>query len=226
MKKVIALLVVVSVFLVAGGNSIFANSIGFNASGEWPATHMAGREADGFSNWTDAENASGSGLVLNGSNDMVTVDWSSDNFWSRGPEETSEQALYRVYLDDAKYGSHQGISLSFSGLGDWLNDVGKPGYKIRTYHNTSSTFWPIDIYNNDALIETTSVTNSWVPEGGDGYRGYADTGVLSYDSVDVILTEQEEGRGSICAVKITAVPEPATVALLGMGAVALIRKRR
>jgi len=68
-----------------------------------------------------------------------------------------------------------------------------------------------------------SGTNYWLtsdggPDGADSSTGYF--------SLDGAITWQAEGEGWHHAFQITGVPEPGGLALLGIGAAALIRRRR
>lgn len=207
MKKRFFYMLICVVLVTLSGGVTFADTIGFNASGSWmfgDPVPMEGKEADGFSNWTDTgNNSSGTDIVLNGSSDLVTVDWSSDNFWAGGPAETNDQQLYRIYLDDPG----EGVTASISGLGDWLANAGHTGYNIRIYQCTDSSgveFQPVEIIDdsNDSVIKTVEATNEW----GDGYtRAYVDTGRLEADSITLNFVDRtEQTRSTLSAFKITS----------------------
>ncbi len=229
MKKIIAATFVAAAFLILTAELVTAGTvIGVNFCDAWDKPHMEGKTADGFSNWTDSwplwnwdDAKEGTGLVILGSSDFVTCDWSSANTWAAGSEDASEQQLYRVYLDDGGNGAR----VSFSGLSAWLASEGATGYTVRVYHSTdnASGFAPVNVWEGDALLTTVQSDNLWTTDGG--YRAYVDTGLLEADSIIVGMNRIGDVRGTIAAIKITAIPEPATLVLLGLGGLVLRRKR-
>jgi hypothetical protein len=257
MKKAAAVLLVMA--LLAGvANAAVAvvpdSVLGVNFSSAWAGPHVGmgahgtDQTADGFSNWTDSDpissgdgSASGTGLVLLGSNSGVTVDWASSNVWYAGLEDNAENALYRCYLDDGG----NGALITIHGLNSWLTSVGATGYKVRIYQNTDwtkdngdgtrspSPFLPTNITDGTTILEIVQPTNNWLGSnswgGIDGTRAFVDSGTLT---VDTLVIDGASGpdwglgaRGGIAAVKITAVPEPATMILLGLGGLLLRRKK-
>lgn len=142
--------------LTAGAQA--ASVIGLNITDGWGTPMLGGETADGSSNWTDSRAAddwtdpSTGTVTLAGSS--VTATWSSSNTWAGGNEGTSEQQLYRVYLDDGDGGNSLvaddgiGVSVTISGLGAWLTSEGKVSYQIRLYTSTdmdNATFQSVDI---------------------------------------------------------------------------------
>lgn len=111
------------------------------------------------------------------------------------------------------------------------------------YFRISDNFVEGDIfyvYDNSSLILTTSIPFSGVPTGlptnYDGYDGDLTWQDPAYSGGEVILgvgahylTVQGDGGGGTPAgfwTQITTVPEPATVCLMGLGTLCLMRKRR
>lgn len=148
-----------SIALLAAGAQA-ATVIGLNITDGWSTPMLAGETADGSSNWTDSMGDMGGGgtnpqlgtITLAGSS--VTVTWNSSNTWAAGNEGTSEQQLYRVYLDDGDGGSSLvngdgiGVSVTISGLGAWLTAEGKASYQVRLYTSTdwdNASFQPASI---------------------------------------------------------------------------------
>ena len=144
--------------LMAGGAS--AAGIGLNITDGWGTPRLTGETADGFSNWTDSMADLGGGgpnpqlgsIELAGSS--VTAQWYSANTWAAGNETTSEQQLYRVYLDDGDGGSSLvtgdglGVSVTLYGLSAWLIANGAAAYSIRGYASTdtdNATFQPVSV---------------------------------------------------------------------------------
>lgn len=206
-----------TVLLVAAvGISTADTMIGVNFCDEWATPHLAGETADGLSNWTDSipvegsGSESGSGLVLLGSHDLVTCDWSSANTWPAGSEATSEQQLYRVYLDDG--GS--GASVTITGLRAWLSSEGLGAYTIRIYHSTdtpNASFAAVDIKAGDGtILQNVQESNHWYTDGGS--RAYVDSGALTADTITLAPwsrsgTSDGASRATIAGFKIVGLNE-------------------
>ena len=188
-------------------------TIGINFCDTWGTPHIAGETVDGFSNWTDSvpEGATGqeNGTVtLLGSNDNVACTWSSSNTWAAGDENTSEQQLYRVYLDDGD----NGPIITIDGIGNWLASEGVGAYVVRVYHNTDNGvgFVPVDIKSGDTLLQTIQETNHWTSDGG--IRAFVDSDLLTADSI-IVDPQNRTGNSSgdqracVAGIKIIAVDE-------------------
>lgn len=235
MMKILQAAFVVALLAVTSGVVTASTAIGVNFVDGWPAPMLAGETADGLSNWTDSgptvddHNDSahlynnGTGLVVLGSNDLVTCDWTAPNTWAGGSEGTSEQQLYRVYLDDGGDGS----MITVSGLSDWLLSEGMSAYTIRIYHSTDwtdTTFEEVNIVSNGEILQTVQETNHWSTDGGT--RAFVDSGILTADTIIIDPAQRmDDTRACIAGFQIIAVPEPATLMLLGLGGLVLGRKR-
>lgn len=175
---------------------------------------------------------------------MVNVAWSSANMWAAGSEDNADQGLYRVYLDDG--GS--GITITVSGLSSWLSGVGGVGYQLRFYRSTDNGgagFSALSLYDGvgtaGTLLETIptvvpgdpSIGDGAYPTGtgGGGVRLAQDAaGMFTADTITFFsVREADIGgspvRGCIAGFKITSVPEPSILALLGIGVGALLLRR-
>lgn len=204
--------VVLSVLLMASWPVLADPVIGVNFVDQWETPHLGGETADGLSNWTDSVPVGGSGeqngtgLVLLGSNDLVTCDWSSANTWAAGSEGTSEQQLYRVYLDDG----NNGPVVTLTGLSDWMASEGLGSYTVRIYHSTDNGagFTAVDISSEGTILETVQETNRWTTDGG--VRAYVDSGILTANTI-TLDTQARTGNGgsdlraTIAGVKITGI---------------------
>ena len=204
MKRLYCLLASLAMFSA----TVNAEVVGFNVSGGWGNPSMEGRTADGCSTWTDAVSNNGTGLVLNGTDEMVTVDWSSNNIWQAGSEDELEDKPYRIYLDDGGNGVH----VTINGLGDWLDSIGAAGCALRIYQNSDGgygEFQDIFISNEYGTLEVAKAQNVWNHEGG-GERGTCDVDTMLYsNTVKVDLTARLDGepRSTLGAFKLTTVSE-------------------
>lgn len=151
--------VAAAVAVVCAGSALaWGASVGLNITDGWPTPMLAGETADGCSNWTDSTADFGQGapnpqygsITLAGTS--ITATWNSANTWAGGSENTSEQQIYRVYLDDGDGGSSLvdgdgiGVSVTISGLSAWTVANGGTSYKIRCYSSTdndNATFQPV-----------------------------------------------------------------------------------
>jgi hypothetical protein len=228
--------------------------IGMNFTEIYSAPQVSDGTADGFSGWTDSELATGgpfrntgSNVSLAGSAD-VRMTWNAANIWNAGAEDNNEQALYRQYLDDGDGGGSLvdgdgiGVSVTITGLSAWLATEGMTSYQIRAYSSTDSdgaTFHTITIHDGltfsgavlgsitpivmgDNDFPTSGFDQNWDP------RGYGDsTNTLTADSITLTIPVSSGSvRGSLAALKITAVPEPSAVLLGSLGMLGLLRRRR
>ncbi len=205
MKKLLSVFVLLlSLMSVLRADTV----IGINFCDHWPIPHLAGESADGLSNWTDSvptglEGAEKTGLVtLQGSNDLVQCQWRCLRTGAGGIENTSEQQLYRVYLDDAS----NGATLTLKGLRQWLLSEGLSYYTVRVYHSvdvSDAVFVPVDLRDADGrVLQRVQENNRWTADGGT--RAYADSDALAADTLTFSPANKgSNARGTIAGVKIT-----------------------
>jgi hypothetical protein len=229
--------------------------IGMNFTQFWTNPQVSDGTADGFSSWTDSELAAGgpfrntgTNVSLNGSAD-VRMTWNAANIWDAGEESNNEQALYRQYLDDGDGGGSLvdgdgiGVSVTITGLSAWLTSEGMISYEIRAYASSDAdgaTFRPVSVRGGISLGGTVLTTivipvlgDNEFPTGGFDQnwdpRGFGDSiNTLTADSITLTIPtgNGSDIRGSLAAVKITAIPEPSTVLLGGFGILGLLHRRR
>ncbi|MBN1854772.1 MAG: PEP-CTERM sorting domain-containing protein, partial [Pirellulales bacterium] len=193
--------------VLAIGTIAAADTIGWNFVSDYPAPTIQGDGfADGFDQWTDSvdEAAPDTGTEVPNSTDTwaittpinapgVSVEWSSTNMWVAGDEANTEQALYRIYLDDGA----PGVSVTVSGLASWLAATGDPDYHIRFYRSTDWNvsdcgFSLINIFEGYDDTGTLLETIPQIDQGnarmdGDGPTGRLDTGANARDYQDTTL---------------------------------------
>ena len=231
-----------------------ATVIGMNFTQFWTNPQVSDGTADGFSGWTDSELAAGgpwrntgTNVQLNGSAD-VRMTWNAANIWDAGEESNNEQALYRQYLDDGDGGGSLvdgdgiGVSVTITGLSAWLSSEGMTSYQIRAYASTDSdgaTFRPVTVRDGTSLggAVLTTITlpvlgDNDFPTGGFDQnwdpRGYGDSIPLNADQITLTIQtgNGSDIRGTLAALKITAVPEPSAALLGSLGLLGLLRRRR
>lgn len=242
--------------------TISAATLGLNFTDGWPVPMLAGETSDGFSDWTDSmANFNGGGpnphigrVTLAGS--AVTAQWHSANTWAAGLENTSDQQLYRVYLDDGDGGGSLvngdgiGVSVTISGLGAWLASHGGTGYSLRAYASTdwnNADFRPVDIRlgspnaadGANQLLNLVILDTIAMPRLGDGgfpssssgnsSRGFGDSTLwLSADTITLTIGSLSgSARGTLAGFKIESVPEPSSLAVGALGlGILLLRRSR
>jgi len=174
---------------------------------------MGSDTADGLSTWTDAPGTTGTDVALLGSDGTVTCTFSAGGNWWAGNNTTSEERLYHAYLDDGGVG----ISITLTGLTDWLGTLGASSYIVRIYHCSDHTAaqgysWGPDEITDDSATPvvlqtmTLDVADCW--STATDLRGYIDTDPLSEDTIHInpyVSVSMDTVRGCTAAIKITAV---------------------
>jgi hypothetical protein len=146
----------------------------------------------------------------------------------------------------AANGDGIGVSIRLEGLATWLANEGATGYTITVYQSTDSenaSFRELSIRDGgsvassvlDTLTVTAAGNGTWDGTSNDplgnitsGTRG-AGTFSSTFNQDVITLTSASRSgssRGTVAAVVVTAVPEPGSLALLGMGGLAFVRRRR
>ena len=262
MKKSLLPIIGSLALLAVGAHA--AAVIGLNITDGWGTPCLLGETADGSSNWTDSRAAGdwtdpSFGTVALDNSSGVSASWNSSNTWAGGNEDTSEQQLYRVYLDDGDGGNSLvngdgiGVSVTITGLGAWLAAEGATAYQVRVYASTdndNASFQPVDIrigapdVGSPDLTALSIAETVPVPAIGPGdfppntepdptwglwqSRGYGDSSnSLTADTITLTVPARDgTTRGALAGFKITAVPEPGAIALLGLGFVTWWSVRR
>lgn len=223
--------------LATGANAATVFGINFARDGGGTTTGNAGGVEQ--SNWTDVFDSDGFGGNQNKplAGSPTTASWVASNSWWAGSNADSEQRIYACYLDDG--GS--GVQVTITGLSAWLAAEGQSSYQIRAFCSTdtsNATFQTITIHMGDAS-GTTLGTIAPAVLGDDDYptnpydstngpRGYGDSNVpLTADTITLTIPVRDGSiRGTLAALTFTAVPEPSTALLGGIGLLGFLRRRR
>jgi hypothetical protein len=243
MKKV---LIVLAVGLMGFGSVAKADVIGINfgtdQGGSLGATDSAGVWAQ--VNWNNTSGNSGSAGSLKNDAGTITaasVSWSSPNTWhafgnpgyANVPTAADGKLMYG-YLDGSA-GNSGFPSATFSGIPYSLYDVyvyfgsdtdsltrgqvtiGSTSYYFGTMGSTSFTGYAI----------TTDTGGDSISNPLANYAKFSGlTGSSLYVETKTNFGPDSNPAGGIFGIQIVAVPEPATVSLLGLGGLALLIRRR
>jgi hypothetical protein len=195
----------------------------------------AGTQASGNSfgaTWTDIITDNVTGQALNGTSftmNLAANGWWNGGSWTGTDGPNSEISVFRNYLND------NGITINLNGLSAWLGSEGMTGYTITLYASSDNgtsfrdatvgaAAVPITVFGNGTWDGTTND-----PLGNDagGIRGMGITGVLTDDAITISLPSHAfPARASLAAFVVTAVPEPGSAMLAGLGLAACFRRRR
>ena len=167
----------------------------------------------------------GSLIDSTGTATTATITWSANTVYYNGDGLGNDEAKLAVgYLDDG------GSGATFT-----LSDIPYAQYNVYVLftsdQNGDYTHGTLTIDGTDYLDGPFNahgrVTDGtgWVLADGTVYGNYAKVENLSGSSLTVLATK-DAGRSPITGVIIQAVPEPSSVALLGLGGLALILRRR
>jgi len=186
----------------------------------------------GTANWNNLNGASGAAAALvdgDGAATAASVEWSSPNTWSstgRGEENNTAPAgndknLMTGYLDTGDAAGPT-ANVTVSGLSDLFTD-----YDVIVYIKGGVNGRGGDYTIGDQTISHLDVApfNGTFVEGAEG--DYIVFSGISGDSF-TLTSQGINFRAPINGIEITPVPEPATWALaaMGMGALAVYRRRR
>jgi hypothetical protein len=120
------------------------------------------------------------------------------------------------------------VTVSLTNLDAWLAANGAPRYEVTVYYAGSTNFAgyvAADSVTVGGISETFTLdhngstdSNFWAANGA--------TYLFTSDTLTITDTSTDLNVGGISAIQITTVPEPSSTALLGLGGLALILRRR
>ena len=181
--------------------------------------------------------------------------WAAGSESLSGDNDASQQ-VFRVYLDDGEGGNSYfngdsiGASIHITGIQSFLTSVGASDYRLTVFYSSDSagnTFPGATVRQGTPaapsataisdlpLLGLTNVSflgNGQAPNpaaGGstEGARAWGELSGLTSSDITISLPNGTGGnRASIAGFAITAVPEPTTAVLGGLGLLAVLRRRR
>ena len=209
-----------------GAASAATVSVNFtNGAGNQQIAVATSAGIGGLTHWNNVSGKSGSSSSLtdsDGNASGITLTWTASTTWGDGDANTDANAgignaqLVRQYLDDGA----PGVNIQASGM-TGLYDV---TIYLSTDGNNPMTFVPFTV--NGVEYTTTGTYSGY----GSGFT-FGENNTIIVKGLSGNLTIQGSvragsNRGSVSGVQITAVPEPSSAALLGLGGLALILRRR
>jgi len=179
-----------------------------------------------LTHWNNASGASGSLQDLTdstGASTAFSATWAASTTYFDNPTGSDgNTALTKGYLDDGA----PGLKVTLSGL------TSGDSYKLTLYASSdgTDTLLPFDVNG-----ETATFTDNFASYAGEGESYFVEgknyvtvTAEADGNGEIVIQGTLKSGynRGSLAGVQFTTVPEPSSAALLGLGGLALILRRR
>ncbi len=158
-----ALVAASAIVLVSPAIAQTPGIVGLNFSDGRSFTKMAGKTADGCTNWFDTYTGDNNGYkdgnypglaygTATFASGIITAQWVSSTTFSGGASDNSQQQLYYTYLDDGDANPVMsdgiGVNVTLSGLGSWLATNQATRYQIRLY---GATTWNLGQMTTNAV---------------------------------------------------------------------------
>lgn len=158
----------------------------------------------------------------------VSITWTFANDWAQAATytgTTGESQVYFGYIDDGGTGAN----ITISGLSSWLVSNSATAYSIQVLFSTGG---------GDSFLSTPLLTSAGGTNLGSFTSSVTGANAVLQGASNVIsgLTSNTlfidgparsgGARGSIAGFIVTPIPEPSSLALIGVGALGFLRRRR
>lgn len=223
--------------LTSLSSASIAASIGisFGGDGGGGDTSFAPSDTAGVitqANWnaSTAISSSINGAVdSSGASTGVNVSWTSDESWSDGPAgPTTDSKLVSGWLSMNTTSTVGTVNLS--GISYATYDLYL--YSAHDRVNLNTTFGESNGAFSDVSIteiedDTTRAANPFIyVNGTNGSGNYVLIQGLTANALDLTFRNDADNRAGFAGIQVVEVPEPSSSALLGLGSLALIMRRK
>ena len=223
-----AMLAASATALSTGVSSAVTAAINFVGDGYGALGANVTQDAYGvaLADWTNGPDSETGTVFTFGTGSAINGVWTANNDWAQPSLGAGGEGEVNFgYLDD----SGDNLTITLSGLSGWLAANSATGYTVQvvqaTDNGTGFTNVPMFDFDGGNLLDT--LTNSTT--GGGGAVGGASS-VSSVLTSDTLFLDPDiragTVRGTVAAIIVTSVPEPSSTALLGLGGLALMLRRR
>ena len=230
---------VLASLLAAGSVSAALVNVNFhNDSGGETEADLDGPLGGASSTWNQSTSASGTD-VLNSANVATTIDWAfAHSLEENDTNNWADPARKMLIGSFGQFGKGEDSTLTISGLvAGQLYNVAIAASRLRN-NGTEHSYGTFSTSNNTTsssqTVDATSINgDAWV--SGTNYAlfenveadGSGEISILADASNGAVVGEAGDGRRlHLNGFQIESVPEPSTTALLGLGGLALILRRR
>ena len=221
--------------MAVSANIASATVIGLNFIGDGYGALGQTVTADAYgvalADWVEApDSETGGPALLSLGGGLITGGWTANNDWAQttgfAGAPGNDEVNY-AYVDD----TGDNATITLSGFSAWLAAEGAPAYTIQVIQSTDNGtgFTNTDLFDTDggALLDT--LINPAV--GGGGAFAGATGASIALNSDTLFIDPQIRAgsvRGTVAGLIITTIPEPSSMALLGLGGmvVAFFRRRK
>ena len=221
LKTIIMGVAAASLLLPASASAATIKTLLFNytrnASNNMDASDATALGVDAYVN---VEETVGGLQTSSGTLDGVGYSMTHGDYWQFNYLTNLGQP-YSAVLED-------NVTVSLTNLDAWLAANGAPRYEVTVYYAGEEDYAGYDAANSvtvGGISETLTLTQDIAGDGTGFWSAIVETYLFTSDTLTITDTATTF-RSGISAIQITTVPEPSSTALLGLGGLALILRRR